>query len=415
MRDPPRTAGLAIRRPGCRVVAWIPTARRGLPTLNCMSLTRSHLAQSWHAWFSNDLEVPEPRWLQWLWTAVFAIIVALCFTLLGFAINALAGGRSWTQPDAWLRWFGRNLVVSLVVSYLIHGLFALLIPLVGKDRIRQLSGPRRALFFSGIPLTGVLLGWPLGVWLVSTGSAGWPQLDSPGSYVGGFLFASVISFVFFQIFNAKAMQAQAERRALESQLRLLQAQMEPHFLFNTLANVLTLIDSDPQRARQMLESFTDYLRATLASLRTEDSTLGRELELAEACLRLLHLRMEDRLRFEIVAAEELRRAALPPLLLQPLVENAIQHGLEPKVEGGRLRIEARALAGELQISISDDGLGPQTGAARRNGNGLALASIGQRLHGLYGNDATVRIEALHPGTCATLRLPLRLATGGTGA
>ncbi len=370
------------------------------------TLSREQLALSWKSWYTYEVERHGPRWLQWVWTTAFCFGIALCFTVLGFAINAMNNGSAWMRPGTWLPWYGRNLVVSLVIGYTIHLLFDLLIPLVGARRIRRFGHGQRTLFFTAIPIAGVMAGWPAGVWLISHDSARWLDRISLGYLVGMFLFALLISFIFFQVFNAKAMQAEAEKRAIEAQLRLLQAQMEPHFLFNTLAGVLTLVDAEPARARRMLESFTDYLRATLADLRTDHSTVARELELAQAYLQLMQLRMEDRLRFTIRADEAVQREPIPPLLLQPLVENAIQHGLEPKVEGGCVDIEVRLAGDAIELVVRDDGLGPDAPVRREpGGNGVALDNMRQRLRGLHGEDASLTIEARQPGTQATLRLP----------
>jgi hypothetical protein len=372
-----------------------------------MNLTREMLARSWQGWYATDPGPPGPSWLQWVWTTLFCLAIALGFTLLGFAFNAASGGQGWTRPSAWLRWYGVNLVVSLVIGYLIHLMFLALIPLIGPERIRRFTRRQRAAFFTAVPLTGVALGWPLGVWLLGSDVAGWLRWDNLGSIAGSAAVALLISFVFFLVFNAKAEQADAEKRAAEAQLRLLQGQMEPHFLFNTLANVVTLIETEPLRARQMLETFTDYLRSSLGSLRRDDGTVGRELDLAEAYLRLQHLRMEDRLHYTISADAAARRLALPPLLLQPLVENAVLHGLEPQVEGGRIDVEARVEGRQLVLSVADDGPGPDAPArpgARHNGQ--ALANLRERLRGRYGDQASLRIEPTHPGTRATLRRPL---------
>jgi sensor histidine kinase YesM len=257
-----------------------------------------------------------------------------------------------------------------------------------------------------VPIIGVLIGWPIGATLVTGGVPTWITQPSLNSMIGVLLLSLLISFIFFQVFNAKAHQVVAERRAVEAQLKLLQAQMEPHFLFNTLAGVQTLIDADPERAKRMLESFTDYLRATLASLRTEDSTLGQELALAEAYLGLMQQRMEDRLTFSIEADAGLRDTPMPALLLQPLVENAIHHGLEPKVEGGHVRITIRRDGSLLVLDVLDDGCGPEAVQRRGSGNGLALANIRQRLAGRWGDAGTLVLAPLQPGTRATLTLPL---------
>ena len=198
------------------------------------------------------------------------------------------------------------------------------------------------------------------------------------------------------------------REALESQLRMLQAQIEPHFLFNTLANVQSLMDYDPPRAKRMLEAFSDYLRAGLSQLRASDSTVGAELDMAQTYLELLQLRMQERLTFSIDASPEARAVRLPTLLLQPLVENAIHHGLEPKIEGGHVRITATLNAGRLAIHVDDDGLGLDAPRrALRAGTGMAVANLRTRLETRYGRAASLALSALPEGTRACIELPWR--------
>jgi two-component sensor histidine kinase len=368
-----------------------------------MTITAMQLRRSWKAWLTSDLDRHGPAWLQWVWTGLFGTALGLGFSVLGMALSSGARLERWLDADRWARFLADNLTVCLIIAYVIHALYLVLIPLVGRDRIRDLGHLGRALFFTGVPLFGLAIGWPLGVWVASSGQLPAWATD-PDRMVPALLLGLFISLGLFFFFDAKARQALAEKRAAEAQLRLLQGQMEPHFLFNTLANVLTLIDLEPARAKAMLEALTDYLRATLAGLRHDRSTLGRELELAQAYLQLLQLRMDDRLRFAIDADEQARSAALPPLLLQPLVENAIQHGLEPKIEGGLLQISARVVNGELRVSVRDDGLGLHAGGAGR-GNGVALANIRERLNALHGEGAALSLQALQPGTEATLRMP----------
>ncbi len=373
-------------------------------------LSREHLRKSWKAWISHEIEPVGPAWLQWVWTVLFSVVVAIAFTVLSFAFNAVGGGKAWMSPATWLRWFGYNLAVSLVIGCLIHTLFALTMPLIGTARIRAWSLARRAVYFTSVPIVGVMIGWPLGVWLFFPGAERWFARLQLGNFVGIFLFSLLISFVFFQIFAAKAKQAEAEKREAQARLRLLQAQIEPHFLFNTLANVLALIEHDTPRARQMLESFTDYLRVSLAGLRREQTTLGAELDLARSYLALLQTRMEERLRYEIHCPEPLRAQPVPPLLLQPLVENAIHHGLEPQVDGGMVSVRARRDGKTLVLQVQDDGAGLQA-PSRRRGNGVALDNLRQRLAAHWGGGATLTLADAQPGTCVTLRLPL---SGGTG-
>ena len=382
-----------------------------------MLLNRETIRQAWRSWYSNELDPVGPVWLQWALTGVFCMVVALCFTVLGLAMQAILGGKAWMQPGRWASWYGVNLLISTVIGYIIHVLFAVLIPLVGKARIRAFSNGQRAWFFTGIPLAGVAIGWPLGMWLAG-GTGPWISRAGPSAIVGMALLGALISFIFFQIFNAKARLAEAEKRAAESQLRQLQAQMEPHFLFNTLAGVLTLIDDEPLRAKAMLQSFTDYLRVTLSNLRQDRRPLSAELELAEAYLKLMHLRMEDRLRYTITASDEVRTADVPPLMLQPLIENAISHGLEASLQGGSVAVDACAVSGRLLISVSDDGGGAETLAQRLHaptrpqaaGNGMALDNIRQRLRALFGADGSLQIERQASGTRVTLSMPLQRST-----
>ena len=171
----------------------------------------------------------------------------------------------------------------------------------------------------------------------------------------------------------------------------------------------------------MLQSFTDYLRASLTTLRGDDSAVAQELALAQSYLELLQARMEDRLRFSITAADDARAQLLPPLLLQPLVENAVVHGLEPSIDGGSVRVSARVEGAHLVLDVQDDGRGPDAPARRsgsgsgsggggRPGAGMALDNIRQRLLARYGPTATLSISATHPGTLARITLPLQDTT-----
>jgi len=153
----------------------------------------------------------------------------------------------------------------------------------------------------------------------------------------------------------------------------------------------------------MLEAFSDHLRAGMGQLRVDETTLGAELEMAANYLRLLQIRMGERLRFSVEAGLDARAALLPPLLLQPLVENAIRHGLEPKVAGGEVRIVAAVENGLLRVQVRDDGLGAEAPPAAK-GAGTALANIRARLRHRYGEHASLQV--LHgAGTDATIELP----------
>ena len=199
-----------------------------------------------------------------------------------------------------------------------------------------------------------------------------------------------------------------ERQALQAQLRLLQAQIEPHMLFNTLANLQGLIALDPERANTMLDQLIQYLRATLGVSRAESTTLGEEFAAMEAYLGLMGVRMGERLRYRLALPPDLRGVRLPPMLLQPLVENAIVHGLEPKIDGGEIVLSAEARDGLLDLTVLDTGLG--LGHSGAKGGGVGVATTRERLRVLYGERASILLVPAQPqGTLARLTLPMETA------
>jgi signal transduction histidine kinase len=200
--------------------------------------------------------------------------------------------------------------------------------------------------------------------------------------------------------------AEAARLLAEAQLRTLQAQIEPHFLYNTLANVVSLIGPDPARARHMLERLIDFLRASLSASRAEHATLGFEVDLARAYLDLLTVRMGARLRYRFDVDAACRDLVIPPMLIQPLVENAVMHGIEPKVAGGTVVVRARRLDAGLCVEVLDDGAG-LVPAAPRPGGGVGLSNLRERLLTLHGNSAQLQLlENQDGGVTSRLILPI---------
>jgi sensor histidine kinase YesM len=199
---------------------------------------------------------------------------------------------------------------------------------------------------------------------------------------------------------------EAEKQSLAAQLRMLQAQIEPHFLFNSLANVAALIEVDPKLAGQLLDALIRYLRSSLTRTRADGGTLGDEVALLTAYLDVLKIRMGQRLAYAFEIAPELMAITFPPMLLQPLVENAIRHGLEPKVAGGRITVSARRQDDRLQISVADDGLG----FAETPGEGIGLANIRARLAAIYGPTARIELSSgVGAGVTAIMSLPAEVA------
>lgn len=208
-----------------------------------------------------------------------------------------------------------------------------------------------------------------------------------------------------QVAAARERALTAQRHATEARLKLLETQLEPHMLFNTLANLRALIGSDPARAQGMLDRLIDYLRATLAASRTGTHALATEFDRLRDYLELMQVRMGPRLRYTLTLPEALRNHPIPPLLLQPLVENAIQHGLEPSVAGGEVQVVASLQHGALQLAVADTGVG-MAAAAAPAGSGFGLAQVRERLLTTYGAQAQMAVTANPPhGTRVVLTLP----------
>jgi two-component sensor histidine kinase len=212
-----------------------------------------------------------------------------------------------------------------------------------------------------------------------------------------------------QAADAVAADEGLKRQLAEAQLKTMQAQVEPHFLFNTLASVDYLIETDPARASRMQKNLIQYLRAALPQMRQASSTLSQEMALCRSYLEILKVRMDDRLQFAITLPAGLSTAAFPPMMLQTLVENSIKHGLEPKPEGGALTLSADVVDGNLRVAVSDTGLG--FGAAGAGGGGVGLNNVRGRLQALFGARGRLTIEPNSPsGTIATIVVPYAVGT-----
>jgi len=249
-------------------------------------------------------------------------------------------------------------------------------------------------------------------------------LERPGNFAWNIvtaflngLFFSLLFFVKFREARATAALHRAEaernllaRQAVEAELKLMQAQVEPHFLFNTLASVQFLTETDPPKANRLLGHLIDYLRAALPSFRAQSSTLGREFDLARAYLAILEMRMGTRLSWRVDLPPELAAHPFPPNMLISLVENAVKHGLEPSVDGGSLAIEARRQGDEVAVKVTDtgQGLAPSPAGNGTAGGGVGLSNVRDRLAALFGARGRFAIEPIVPrGTRAIIAVPLQ--------
>jgi hypothetical protein len=277
-----------------------------------------------------------------------------------------------------------------------------------------------------LQLAGVVVAVPVGVLLphlvhmaVNIDAAHeQAQLLSLGYLVfGGLLVAPWIAlgamvrqrdvFVRDQAFKFDLERSELERNALDARLRLLQAQVEPHFLFNTLANVQALVDVGSPQAPKVLASLIAYLRAAVPRMHEPATTLGQELELVRAYLELMKMRMPDRLDFGLYADPAASVQRCPPMTLLTLVENAVRHGLDPSEEGGRIEIAARVNGGRCVVRVTDTGIGL---AAAGSGLGTGLSTLEERLTLAFDGAARLTIEALEPhGVRAEIDMPVRPA------
>src|SRR3954465_12528464 len=230
------------------------------------------------------------------------------------------------------------------------------------------------------------------------------------------LLSAVIKMVYAGRVKAEAQAVQAQevadaeslkRQVLEARMAAMQAQVEPHFLFNTLASIDHLIEVDPPRASRMQKHLIALLRASMPAMRETSASLGRELDVVRPYLEILRMRMGEPLRTEVNVPEGLYSADFPPMMLQSLVENAIKHGLVPKAEGGALTVNAEIVHGKLAVTVADTGVG--FGRAPTAGTGTGLANIRERLKLLYGDAAELRISDNRPaGTRASIVVPYKV-------
>ena len=319
-------------------------------------------------------------------TAILSTVIAAAITLFG--------------PHG--HGFGENLLFSQCIGLITYAV---------------IDFPRRWLWPQGVPSFLPLLGlallaapiaWFSGSFLASLllGNPWDPARMGPNAMLGFLALTAGAGIGGCFFFLTRERLAESERAAVEARLKLLQAQVEPHFLFNTLANLQALIALDPKRAQVMLGHLDGYLRATLATTRNDRGTLADEFALLRGYLEILAIRMGPRLAHELDLPQDLARASVPPMLLQPLVENAIKHGLEPKVDGGTIRVSARAEGRTLVLVVEDTGLG--FGSVATAGSGIGLSNVRERLAALYGTAGLLETgENPGGGARVTLRLPLQ--------
>lgn len=317
----------------------------------------------------------------------------------GLAFNTAIGGLTSLFDHA------LSLADNILFSHCV-GLTIMTISLIVKSMFQHTVKRFAALALS-LPVS-VALGTTLGFLIVGQGS--WSGTEIRDCMFVGLFFGCIGSMLFFlseriesEVKQRLLVESESEKRAIEAHLKLLQAQIEPHFLFNTLANVSSLIDGNPELAKQLLNRLDDWLRVALVRARSSSTTLGDEIDMLENYLEIMKIRFGDRLRWRIEAAEDARRSDFPPMLLQPLVENAVRHGIEPKVGGGMINIVAQIGDDMLRIDVRDSGQGLDGGVGAA---GVGLNNVRARLLTLFGKAGELTLQRNDEGgATATLILP----------
>ncbi len=343
-----------------------------------------------------------------IYTFIFNTMIGLVFTALALLFS--------DRVD-----LGRQLFVTFVfaqcIGYAIYALMVAFTAVFPRDFCDAAAG--RWTRYLVLPVAGVFIGYWIAATILDFRESraemftlrGMLAISSIAVLIAGILIAIFIPRE--RAARAQALAAKeearanaAEREATLARMQLLEAQVEPHFLYNTLAHVMSLVDADPPLAKRMLHRLIELLRATAVAAK-ERVTLAHEIDLLRAYLDLIAMRMGSRLAWSIDVPQALASLEVPPMLLQPIVENAIKHGLEPKVEGGRIDVRARREDATLVLTVTDTGLGIAP-TRHADSTGLGLANLRARLSAVFGGAASLDIaDHLPSGTEVTLVLPLR--------
>jgi sensor histidine kinase YesM len=310
---------------------------------------------------------------DWLGALLMANLLALCVIVV--SLSAWYGYRKWTGPRA------RRAFLTFFGMMVFGGLAVLVADALLNDRSLAQMAPRKLSTLLGATL---LMGFVMFALLASIANLRQREADHR-----------------MALLKAEAEQERLARAGVQAELKLLQAQVEPHFLFNTLANLRQLIQSDPARATSMLDHLIHYLRTALPEIRAEDSTVGREVQLARSYLEILRIRMGGALEVHTRIAPELESHAFPPMVVLTLVENAVKHGVGP-VGRGMVTIDAERAGDCLRITVEDDG----RGLGGSIGQGVGLTNVRERLLALYGSAARLDLASREGGgTRASVEVP----------
>ena len=341
-----------------------------------------------------------------------AIMCGVIIALIALTIAAFGGRLTWARIQ-------EIAVFTLAIGYVQHFMYTLVIR-TSRRKASWAPWLMHPLTLSLVlPVLGIYVGFVLALSILSGGMRFFTFSEGWREFIFSACIAVAIGWMLWEASEASRLREVARRELAEleaaaarsdkeratAELKALRAQVEPHFLYNTLSNVVSLIDREPATAKHMTERLIGYLRHTLDASRRDNATVGDELNIIVDYLEILRLRMGERLAYVIEATDATRALPLSPMLLQPLVENAIKHGLEPKIDGGRIIVSAAVHDDALQIRVEDTGLGFGV-ATDTAGSGSGLTNVRARLKALYGDGAKLTIEQPQTGTRICISLPV---------
>jgi sensor histidine kinase YesM len=319
---------------------------------------------------SIDNETPTP-------IVILRVIIVGAFAMLAFGVF-----ERW--PKSLPNWIARSALQIIAIVLVIPPGAAIAYKVTSRDERPLIKDEKRLAGYAGLVFTGILF--------------------APWIAVGAML-KQRDAITREQALAFQLERSQLERNALDARLRLLQAQVEPHFLFNTLANVQALVDAGSPQASKVLTSLIAYLRAAVPRMHDPATTLGQELDLVRAYLQLMQMRMPDRLDFGLRIDPAVADLHCPPMTLLTLVENAVRHGIDPNEDGGRIDVDVTLRNGRCFVRVSDTGVGLKS---MSHGLGTGLTTLRERLQLTYGGDAQLRLTEVAPhGVSAEIEFPAR--------
>jgi sensor histidine kinase YesM len=337
----------------------------------------------------------------WLWTAALLVL----YNLGGLALHELLPGRSWTAAFVTANALGIALTFALISAWFNYRQFA-------RKKMRLLLAVLVFAVFGAVAST-----------LLSNWLQGYPMahaMERISRFLVGVLVGSlaimtpvlIISILRNRQYEAQNAQLQREaeqarlaRELSESQLRLLRAQIEPHFLFNTLGAVQQLAQHGAPRAAELTGNLIDFLRSSMRDMRSEQVCLSAEFGMVESYLKVMQVRLGERLRFSMRLPRSLEDVQLPTMILLTLVENAIKHGIEPALRGGEVTVSAEAIDQAVRICVQDGGVGMSTAAEPDGCAGTGLDNVRHRLRLAYGDAASLRLRDGEPGLIVDVIIP----------